>query len=94
MSNFKETLKKRWWVALIIVLVIIEILPSSNSSTKHRTSSSTSGDVTYYKWPCKYCGRKILIDQVLSPNKEPYTADNGYAFCSKDCWYAFRSLGN
>ena len=93
MSNFKETFKKWWWVGLIILFVIGEMALSSNGKGNSKSRSSNNSEA-YYKWPCKYCGKRLHMDEVLSLNQGPYTPENGFVFCSQDCWHAFQNLGH
>lgn len=91
MNNFKEVFKKWWWAGAIILFIIVKVVPGSNSKSKNHSSNNSEA---YYKWPCKYCGKRLHMDEVLSPNEGVYTAENGYAFCSQDCWHAFQNLGH
>lgn len=90
MSSFKKTLKEKWWIMLFVFFVIVRILPneSSNQNSEYH-SSSRSNHENYYKWPCKYCGKRLPFDEMLSPNKYPYTPENGFVFCSQECFDAW-----
>jgi len=93
--NFKEAFKKWWWVGLIVLVAVGRMLPGDNGNGKKKSKNRySSSNEKYYKWGCKYCGKQIPIDEVLSPNEGVYTAENGFAFCSQDCWHAFQNLGH
>ena len=92
MSKFKQTVKEKWLIILVAFFVIIKILPSNSSNQKSEYHSSVSNRENYYKWPCMYCGKRLPLDEMLSPNKYPYTPENGFVFCSQECYHAWRNL--
>jgi hypothetical protein len=55
-----------------------------------------SSNVKYYKWPCLRCGKQIPIDHIVivdpSQQHNIYTPENGYVFCSQECFEAWVAL--
>lgn len=93
-TTAKTPISKNWlWGVLFLVFMVGKCIYNSKKESGNRSSSSSSSDITYYKWPCKFCGKRLPLDEFLTPNQGIYTPENGYVFCSQECWQAFRSLG-
>ena len=91
MNNFKELFKKWWWVGLILLFIIGKI---GKNTTGSNSSDQLKYSDDYYEWPCKICGRRLHKSEVLSPNQGIYTMENGYVFCSQNCWHTFQSISH
>jgi hypothetical protein len=93
MRSVKETLNEKWWIIFVALFLFVKILPSNSSNkTEEYHSSSRNSHENYYKWPCRFCGKRLPLDKMLSPNKYPYTPENGFVFCSQECYHAFQLL--
>lgn len=91
----KPTLK-----GILTLLAGLALIITFKELSKNREaaagSPSTSKTVEYWKWPCKLCGKPLIVGATFYTTGAPFpeTAENGYCFCSRECASSFVNLQN